>query len=665
MNLENKNINNLRMLAIDMIENTKSGHPGIALGCAPTIYTLYANHLSVIPDDDKNILRDRFVLSAGHGSSILYATLHAFGYKISMEDLKKFRQYRSNTPGHPEVGLVPGVDVSTGPLGQGIATAVGLAISQKLMATRFNKPDLTLFDNYTYTLCGEGCLMEGVSYEALALAGTLKLNKLIVLYDCNKITLDGDLNGVMDMDIRSYMESLNFNVFEVKDGNDVEEISNAIKNAKKSKDKPNFVIINTHIGFGSVYQDSHKSHGSVLGAENAEMLRKNLGVKSSSFELEKDVARDFVFLRKRFDNVKKVFKERLKTYSRAYPGDYKLLQKLLNNEWNLDSLLNLKLDVEMSGRDLGALILNEISKSNPNIICSSADVFSSTKAIIKDSNYINNNFSSRNLKCGIREFAMGAISNGISLYGGLVPIQSTFMVFSDYLKPALRLGSIMNTKVVSVFTHDSVAVGEDGPTHQPVEQLCGLRAIPNCRVFRPANLSETIASYMSALNYNGQSILALSRQKLTSFDSSISDSMKGGYIVSKENKGVLNAIIIATGSEVALALDVKRILEVGGYNVRVVSMPCVEIFELQSDRYKESVVPSDFKSVFSIEMGATDTWYKYVGKFGKCFGIDKFGMSASPECIYNDFKFTSDDISKDIVKIIKRNRDKIYSAISE
>ncbi|MGN0960820.1 MAG: transketolase, partial [Christensenellales bacterium] len=280
MNLENKNINNLRILAIDMIENAKSGHPGIALGCAPTLYTLYSKHMSVVPDDDKNILRDRFVMSAGHGSSILYATLYAFGYKPSMDDLKNFRKYNSITPGHPEYGVVPGVDASTGPLGQGVATAVGLAIAQRIMATKFNKPDLTLFDNYTYTLCGEGCLMEGVSYEALSLAGALKLNKLIVLYDCNKITLDGDINGVMNLDIKKYMESLNFNVLEVKDGNNVDEISEAISNAKKSLNKPSFIIINTHIGFGSVYQDNNKAHGSVLGSDNVQLLRQTLDVNT-------------------------------------------------------------------------------------------------------------------------------------------------------------------------------------------------------------------------------------------------------------------------------------------------------------------------------------------------------------------------------------------------
>lgn len=658
MNLENKNINNLRMLAIDMIENAGSGHPGIALGCAPTLYTLYSRHMSVVPSDDKNILRDRFVLSAGHGSSILYATLHAFGYKISMDDLKGFRKFGSITPGHPEVDIVPGVDATTGPLGQGVATAVGLAISQKIMASKFNKPDLTLFDNYTYALVGEGCLMEGVSYEALSLAGTMKLNKFMVLYDCNNITLDGDINGVMGMNVKAYMESLNFNVLEVKDGNDVEEISNAITNAKKSKDKPSFIIIHTHIGYGSVHEDSHKAHGSVLGKENTIALREKLGVKSNPFELEKDVVRDLVFLRKRFNNVEKTFKERLKTYSRAYPGDYKRLQMYLKNELDFSSLDNLKLSSDKAGRELGNIVLNEINSLNGNIICNSADLFSSTKAIINDSGYINANFGNKNLKCGIREFAMGAISNGMALYGGLIPIQSTFMVFSDYLKNAIRLSSLMGCRVISAFTHDSIAVGEDGPTHQPIEQLWGLRTIPRVLVFRPANLSETIASYKLALEYKGASVLALSRQKLINFDSSLVDSMKGGYVLSQENKGTLNGIIIATGSEVSLALDVKKILDDNGFNVRVVSMPCLEVFDNQPERYKESVIPSDIKSIFSIEAGATAGWYKYVGKFGKCYGIDDFGISATPDMAYKKFGLTTSVISKDIMRIIKNNKEK-------
>lgn len=665
MNLETKNINNLRILAVDMIENAGSGHPGIALGSAPILYTLYSKHMNVVPDDDKNILRDRFVLSAGHGSSILYATLHAFGYKISIDDLKNFRKYKSNTPGHPEFGVVPGVDASTGPLGQGVATAVGLALGQRLMASKFNKPDLTLFDNYTYTLLGEGCLMEGVSYEALSIAGTLKLNKLIVLYDCNNITLDGDTKGIMDMNVKKYMESLNFNVLEVKDGNDVEAISEAISEAKKSKEKPSFIIVNTHIGFGSVYQDSNKAHGSVLGETNVVALRNTLGVTTQPFELDKDVSRDFVFLRKRFDSVKKSFKERLKTYARVYPGDYKLLQKLLKNEIDFSGLENMKLDKEMSGRDMGGLVLNEIVKSNYGIVCNSADLYGSTKAMIKDSGFVNTNFGNRNLKSGIREFAMGAIDNGLALYGGLIPVQSTFMVFSDYLKPAVRLGALMKSRVVSVFTHDSVAVGEDGPTHQPIEQLWGLRGIPQVCVFRPANLPETIASYMLALEYEGQSVLALSRQKLASIDSSISDALMGGYIISKEHKGYLNGVIIATGSEVGMALDVKRVLEVKGYNIRVVSMPAVEIFEMQSEKYKNSIVPKKLKSIFTIEAGSKTGWYKYAGKFGKCFGIDDFGMSASPEYIYNHFSLTIDDISKEIMKSIKGNGEKIYSIIGE
>jgi len=664
MNLENKNINALRILAVDMIENAKSGHPGIALGCAPTLYALYSKILNVVPTDDKNILRDRFVLSAGHGSSIYYAMLHAFGYNITIEDLKEFRQLDSLTPGHPEYGLVPGVDATTGPLGQGVAMAVGMAIAQKLMASRFNKHDITLFDNYTYTLVGEGCLMEGVSYEALSLAGSLKLNKLIVLYDCNQITLDGNLDNVMNMDILSYMTSLGFNVLEVKDGNNVQEITEAINQAKKSTEKPSFIKINTHIGFGSSLQDSHKAHGSILGDKNVEELRRNLGINTAPFDLGKDVARDLIFLRKRFNSIEKTFSSRIKAYKKAYPGDYKLLQEFLSHEINIDCLKILS-SSDLSGRELGGVVLNKLSEFNHNIICSSADLFSSTKASITSSGYVNTNFGNKNLKCGIREFAMGAISNGIALYGGLIPVQSTFMVFSDYLKNALRLTSMMHQKVISVFTHDSIAVGEDGATHQCSEQLWGLRSMPKTYVFRPANLNETIASYCVALNYKGSSVMALSRQKLTGFNSSLKDAYQGGYIVSKEEKGKLDGVIIATGSEVSIALETKQLLRSKGYNIRVVSMPCVELFEEQSEKYKNSIIPNNLKSIFSIEAGATTGWYKYVGKFGKCFGVDDFGMSAKPEDIYNRFGLFSDNISKEIMKVIKRNKDQIISSVDE
>lgn len=657
MDLENKNVNAIRMLSIDIIENADSGHPGIALGAAPILYSLYSKHLNVIPDDDKNILRDRFVLSAGHGSSILYATLHSFGFNITTNDLKNFRTLDSKTPGHPEVTIVPGVDATTGPLGQGVAMAVGMAIAQKLMASRFNKPDITLFDNYTYTLVGEGCLMEGVSYEALSLAGSLNLNKFIVLYDCNKITLDGDLNGVMHTDVIKYMQSLGFNTIEVKDGNNVSEISDAIALAKKSKDKPTFIKINTHIGFGSIVQDTNKAHGTLLGAENVKLLREKLDVKSAPFEFEKDVARDLLFLRKRFNNVKKMFSDRLKSYSKYYPGDYKLLKSCIELK-NIDIIKlfeDFSLDKDYSGREIGGFVLNKLAEYYPQVICGSADVGSSTKVNINNSGFINDNFANRNLKYGIREFGMSCISGGIALYGGLIPINNTYLAFSDYMKSSLRINALMKQKVISVFTHDSIAVGKDGATHQSSEQLWALRQIPNMIVYRPANLSEVVASYYVALNYNGPTSIVLSRQNLRRFDSSISDASLGGYILSNEQTK-LDAIIIATGSEVSIALDVKGILESKGNGVRVVSMPSVEVFEMQSEKYKEKILPREFKSIFVVEAGCTIPWYKYAGKYGKVFGVDAFGDSASPEDIYNKFGLTASNISKEILSIIKSNK---------
>ncbi len=659
MDLETKNINELRVLAVDMIENAKSGHPGIALGSAPILYALYSKILNVVPDDDKNIFRDRFVMSAGHGSSILYATLHAFGYKISMDDLKKFRKLGSMTPGHPEVSI-PGVDATTGPLGQGVSMAVGMALAERIMAKRFNKADITLFDNYTYTLVGEGCLMEGVSYEALALAGTLKLNKLIVLYDCNGITLDGGTKSVMEQNILGYFKSLNFNTIEVEDGNDVNQIVGAIALAKQSKDKPSFIKINTHIGFGSALQDSNKAHGSVLGEENVRKLRETLGVTSAPFDMDKNVARDFKFLSKRFENVKKKFKERLKVYSRAYPGDYKALNAYLKMDTSkIDEVLeSVTTDKDMSGREMGGLVLNALAEAYGNIVSGSADVVSSTKTGIKSSGYVNEDFGGRNIKYGIREFAMACISNGLALYGGLMPVESCFMVFSDYLKPALRLSALMGQRVVSVFTHDSIAVGEDGATHEPCEQLWGLRNIPNTYVFRPANLTETKVAYKVALQRKSPTSIVLSRQTLKNINSSMDDALKGGYIISPEN-GTLNGVIVATGSEIALALEVQAELAKNGFGVRVVSMPCVELFRAQPIKYQNLVIPENLKSVFSIEAGATNGWYEFTGKFGKCFGVDTFGESAPYGEIYKKFGLTADKISKEIMQVIKNNKEKL------
>ncbi len=658
-----KNINELRILAVDMIERANSGHPGIALGSAPILYALYSKILNVVPSDDKNIFRDRFVMSAGHGSSIYYAMLHAFGYKISIDDLKNFRQLDSITPGHPEYGLVPGVDATTGPLGQGVSMAVGMAMAERIMASRFNKADITLFDNYTYTLVGEGCLMEGVSYEALSLAGTLKLNKLIVLYDCNGITLDSSIKSVMDGNTLSYMKSLGFNTIEVADGNDVEQIIQAINLAKQSKEKPTFIKINTHIGFGSALQDSNKAHGSVLGAENVKALRNTLGVTSAPFELDKNVIRDLKFLSKRFDAVNKKFKEKLKAYSRAYPGDYKLLKEYIKNDNSRakEVLSTLNNSDDMSSRDMGGLVLNTLSESFSNIIAGAADVCGSTKVNIKASGYVNDNFANKNVKYGIREFGMGCISNGMALYGGLVPINSTFLVFSDYMKSAMRLSALMKQRVISVFTHDSIAVGEDGATHQSCEQMWTIRNIPNTYLFRPANLTETKVAYDIALNRQAPTSIILSRQKLKYFECNVEDVEKGGYILSKEGKGALNGVIIATGSEVSLALEVKEELTKRGYNIRVVSMPCVELFREQSLKYRNSIIPNDLKSVFSIEAGATSGWYEFTGRYGKCFGVNTFGESAPYLEIYKKLGLTREVISKEIMQVIKNNKEKIVT----
>ena len=655
--IENKTVNNLRYISLSMIEKANSGHPGIALSAAPILYTLYAKNMNVIPSDPTNIYRDRFVMSAGHGSSILYATLSSMGYPISMEDLKSFRKKGSITPGHPEYGVTPGVDCTTGPLGQGVATAVGLALAEKMMADRFNKPDIALFDNYTYALVGEGCLMEGVCNEALSLAGTLKLNKLIVLYDANSVTLDGDIKKVYDTDVMKVMQGYGFNTIEVKDGNSVEDIDKAIKQAKASS-KPSFIKIVTHIGFGTSLQDSHKAHGSVMKIDEINNFCKKFDLTISPFTYDKNVERDLVLVKKRFDSVKKTIGDKIAFFKKTYTKDYQVLQSFLKNDYsNIEKMLaDYAIREDMSGRDMGANILNKLASIYPNIVGGAADLSSSTKTLIKGSDFVNDgNFAHRNIKYGIREFAMGAISNGVALYGGFTTFSSTFFVFSDYMKNAVRLGAMMHLPSIYIFTHDSIAVGQDGPTHESVEQLAGFRAMPELELWRPGNFDETLASFVYALKNKVPSAIVLSRQTVQNVPTSLKDAMLGGYIASKEN-GKLDVVLLATGSELGLAYEAKSILKLKGYGVRIVSIPNMSLFDSQGSKYVNKVIPLDCKNIISIEAGSTYGWGKYVGRFGVSLGVDSFGLSATPEENYAHFGLTKEHIAEVAEKLIKKNK---------
>lgn len=646
-------INNLRVLACDMISNAKSGHPGIALGATPICIAIQKNMASCATHSN-HILRDRFVLSAGHGSSMLYATLHLLGYKISHEDLKRFRQLGSNTPGHPEVGVTDGIDVSTGPLGQGVANAVGLALAERYLATVFNKEDIALFDNYTYCVMGDGCLMEGVANEALSFAGTNRLNKLIFIYDSNNITIDGDTKQTFTQDTVKIMEGYGFNVLKVEEGNSVSAIEEAIRKAKTS-DKPTFIEVKTKIGHGSPLEGSAKVHGSPLNEEALASLRATLGINTEPFGILDDTREYFNELALAKESAFKKVDDRLKLYAEKYPEDYNKLQSYILKPEGVEKYLeSLVSDEDMSTRDAGAKVLNYLANRYENIVGGTADLSPSTKAYIKEGgNFGVENYAGRNVFYGIREHAMSAIANGIALYGGLRTFASTFFAFSDYMKNGMRMSALMDLPVTYVLSHDSIAVGEDGPTHQCIEHLTQFRAMPNSYLFRPCDIEETKAGYALSMTTNKPTILALSRQVLPYLHSTMQNALHGGYILSKEAKNNIDAIIIATGSEVQFAVSAKEVLESKGYSIRVVSMPCVELFEEQDEKYRESVLPSSITNRVSVEAGSTFGWYKYVGLQGATIGVDVFGQSAKANDLYAHFNITADNIVNTVLGLIK------------
>ncbi len=662
-----KCINTIRVLSCEMIEKANSGHPGIALGAAPIIYSLYSSVLNVNPKNPAHILRDRFVLSAGHGSALLYSTLHLFGYNYSLNDLKNFRQLNSVTPGHPEYDIARGVEATTGPLGQGVANAVGMAIAERHLASKFNKPDATLIDNYTYALVGDGCLMEGVSNEALSLAGTLKLNKLIVFYDFNKITIDGRIDNTFKQNTKTVFSGYGFNVLEVADGNDYKGITKAVEQAKKSL-KPTLIIVNTLIGYGSLVENTHKAHGAPLGSEGLEFVKQRLDINTKPFEVSAEVGEYFNKLQQRFSVVEEEWKNRISGYKNKYPQLYKEFETLLTEDFSgVEKVIShLKVEKEkVSTRDLGGLVLNELANYYDNLVGGAADLVSSTKTVIKNSGVFSpQDPSGRNIMFGVREFAMGAISNGISLYGGLVPFAGTFFVFSDYMRAAIRLSALSHIKVLYIFTHDSIGVGEDGPTHQSVEQLASFRAMPNVVVFRPCNLDEVKASYIFALKHNGPTLIILTRQNILNFETlktanNLSyknyedDVLKGAYVVAKE-KGTIDAIILATGSEVQIALEAKRNLEEKGLNVRVVSVSSCELFDKQTQTYKNKILPPQVTARVAVEAGSNLGWHKYVGLNGLVLGINEFGKSGKFEDIYEFFNITSKNLTQMVLNLVNK-----------
>ena len=649
MNINQKAVNALRILSADQVQKANSGHPGLLLGAAPIAYSLWANNMNHNPKNPNWENRDRFILSAGHGSSLLYSLLHMFGYGLSLEDLKSFRQFGSLTPGHPEYKHTAGVESTTGPLGAGVSTAVGMAMAEAHLAAKFNKDGYPIVDHYTYALTGDGCLMEGVAYEALSLAGTLKLDKLIVLYDSNRITIEGDTDLAFTEDVAARFEAFGYHVQLVEDGNDLDALNAAIAKAKADKERPSLIICKTQIGYGCPAKVGKASaHGEPLGEDNIVELRKFLGWENqTAFEVDAEIYDHYKALAEEGAKKEEAWKAMFAEYATKYPEDARLwdeyfakpdVQKIIDSEeyWTHE-------DKAMATRAVSGDIINKLKDVYPNLVGGSADLAPSNKTEMKGQGYFSaTDRSGRNIHFGVREMAMTAITNGIYLHGGLNPYCATFFVFSDFMKPMIRLSSLMGLPVTFVLTHDSIGVGEDGPTHEPIEQLAMLRSIPNLNVFRPADYTETAAAWASAIGSEATpTAIVLTRQNLPQLEGSSKEAFKGGYILAEAtNKDKIDLIIMASGSEVELALGAKEELEKEGKSVRVVSVPCMDIFETQSPEYIEEVLPSAVRTRLAVEAASPMPWYKYIGLDGDVVAMNSFGASAPAKVLFDHFGFT-------------------------
>lgn len=660
-NIDELSVNAIRVLSADAIQKAKSGHPGLPLGAAPAAYELWARHMNHNPKNPEWKNRDRFVLSGGHGSMLLYSLLHLFGYgDLSIDDIKNFRQLDSKTPGHPEYGHTVGIEATTGPLGQGMAMAVGMAMAEAHLAAVFNKDGYNVVDHYTYVLGGDGCMMEGISSECFSLAGTLGLSKLIVLYDSNNISIEGSTDIAFTEDVMKRFEAFGFQTIEVKDGNDLEAIGAAIEEAKADNNRPSLIKINTLIGYGCpAKQGKASAHGEPLGEDNVAALKENLGwpckeafeVPQEVYDYYKELASDRA---KAEDEWNKLFAE----YCSKFP---EMKEKWDNyyNGYDLSDLFNSEEywaagDKPEATRSTSGTVLNLIKQHMPNMIGGSADLAPSNKTNMKDAgDFSKDNYAGSNLHFGVREQAMTAITNGIALHGGLRPFAATFFVFSDYTKPMARLSSLMKLPVTYIFTHDSIGVGEDGPTHEPIEQLAAFRSLPNFTVFRPCDKVETSAAWMyAATSKETPTALVLTRQNLPQMPGSSKDALKGGYIIDDSSKAVPDAIIIASGSEVSLAVEAKAELAKKDIDVRVVSMPSMELFEEQSADYKESVLPNAVRKRVAVEALSDFGWYRYVGLDGAVVSMKGFGASGPAAQLFEKFGFTSETVVKAVEGIM-------------
>lgn len=659
MDISNLSIATIRSLGIDTINKANSGHPGMVLGSAPALYTLFNKELNIYNKEAEWINRDRFVLASGHASALLYSMLHLTGFDVTIDDLKNFRQLNSRTPGHPEIEMTHGVDASSGPLGQGIPMAAGMAMAEKFLASQYNKENFDIIDHYTYVLCGDGDMQEGVTYEAASLAGHLSLGKLIVLYDANKVTLDGPLSMSFSENVKKRYEACNWQVLEVKDGNDINEIHKAIKKGKKEQFKPTLIIVNTVIGFGSANQGTNKVHGAPLGKEDGKNAKLSYGFDHDEFYVPEEVYEDFKKKtikrgKSKFNKWNKLFDE----YKEQYPTEAKQLEDAIAGKYslNIDELLkNYPVGHNDATRNTSLEVIQEVAKQNPTFLSGTADLASSTKTKIKDEDDFSvENYNGRNLVFGIREFAMVAIMNGMTLHKGVKVSAGGFLVFSDYFKAAVRMACLMKLPIILPLSHDSIAVGEDGPTHQPIEQFAMLRSIPNMHVIRPGDAVEMAAAWKLAIeSTENPTALILTRQNVETMEnSSVEGVSKGAYVIGKEENH-LDAIIIASGSEVNLAMKAKKVLLEKGIDVRVVSMPCQEFFDQQDEQYKEAVLPNAMRKRLSVEMASSFGWHKYVGLDGITMSINEFGKSAPAQDVIQSYGFTVDGVVENIEKLLK------------
>lgn len=658
--IDNMAVDTIRVLSAEAIEKAKSGHPGLPLGCAPMAYTLWSKHLKHNPSHSKWEDRDRFVLSAGHGSMLMYSLLHLFGYDLSMEDIKDFRQLNSKAAGHPEYKHTDGVETTTGPLGQGVANAVGMAMAEAYLAEKFNREGYNVVDHYTYVIAGDGCLMEGISGEASSLAGTLGLGKLIMLYDSNNISIEGHTDIAFREDVAKRYEAYGWQVLRVNDGNDMEEISRSIEEAKKDTQRPTVIIVKNIIGYGvPKKQGKAAAHGEPLGEENIKEFKELINWDREPFTVPEEVKEAMKAFRDEAEKKEAEWNSLFNDYRKNFPA--------LAKEWDLwfsDKVNTKELDAEsfwtfdkaMATRESSGVIINRLSSIVPNLIGGSADLAPSTKTYMKDKgDFTAEDKKGANLHFGVREHAMAAIGNGLYLHGGLRPYVSTFFVFSDYMKGSMRLSALMGIPVTYVLTHDSIGVGEDGPTHQPIEHLAALRSIPNMTVFRPADSKETAAAWYLAVTKNdGPVSLVLTRQKLPLYEESGKEALKGAYILKDSEGANPDVILMASGSEVELIYKASEELAHKGIKVRVVSVPSMELFEAQSEEYKEKVLPRSIRKRVAVEAASSFGWHKYTGLDGEVISIDHFGASGKAEDLFKEFGFTVENVVNKVMKLMDK-----------